>query len=142
MSQRLQGSIRVFAKEHGSRSAKVRLRKTACKAVMFVVSSVCTDRYQNSTSSNVHFLPDPKQFLRCHSKKTTISLSKATKACCFQPQSQLYTGFLLMESTSYSAFAEVQYFSLNACVELCRKRYFVSYKLIMLAKQQKLGVSL
>jgi len=127
MNQCLRCNIRVFAKEHGSRSAKVRLRKPACKAVISVVSSVCTDRHQNSTLFNVHLRPEPKQFLRCHSKKTAISLSKAIKACCCQPQSKLYTGFLLMESTPYSAFVAVQYFSLNACVEVCRKRYFVSY---------------
>jgi len=73
MSQRLRCSIRVFAKEHGSRSAKVRLRKPACKAVIFVISSVCTERYRNSTLFNVHLLPDPKQFLCCYSKQTTIS---------------------------------------------------------------------
>lgn len=125
-SQRLRCNIRVFAKEHGSRSAKVRLRKSACKAIIFVISSVCTDRYRNSTLFNAHLLPDPKQFLRCHSKQTTISLSKTSRACCCQPQSKIYTGFLLMESTPYSAFVAVQYFSLNACVEACRKRCFVS----------------
>lgn len=83
INQRLRRSVRVFAKEHGSRSAKVWLRKPACRAVIFVVSSVCTDRYRNSTVCYMHFLPDPKQCLRCHSKKTTISLSEATKACCF-----------------------------------------------------------
>jgi hypothetical protein len=47
-----------------------------------------------------------------------------------------------MESIPCSAFVAVQYFSLNACVEVCRKRHFVSNKAIMLAKQQKLGVFL
>jgi hypothetical protein len=131
-----------FANERGSRSAKARLRKPACKAAVFVVSSVCTDRYPNSDLSSVHFLPDPKQFLRCHSKQTTISLSKAARACCFHLQSKLSTGFLLNESTPYSAFVAVQYFSLNICVEMYRKRYFASYKLIAFAKQQKFGASL
>jgi len=107
MNQRLRCSIRgFFAEEHGSRSAKVRLRKPSCKSFIFVVSFVCTDRYRNSSLFNVHFLPDPKQFLRCHSKKTTFSLSKATEACCFQPQSKLYTGFLLMESTPFCSSTE------------------------------------
>jgi hypothetical protein len=75
----------------------------------------------------VHFLPDTKQFLRCHCKKTTISLSKATKTCCFQLQSNLYTFFLLMESIPYLALVAVQYFPLNAGVEVCRKRHFISY---------------
>jgi hypothetical protein len=46
-------------------------------------------------------------------------LSKAARACCFLLQSKLCTGFLLKESTPYSAFVAEQYFSQWTLVWKC-----------------------